>query len=42
MDRGAWWAPWGCKELDTMETAEHTAHPPFETLQKKELRLLLP
>ena len=19
MDRGAWWAPWGCKELDMTE-----------------------
>ena len=27
MDRGAWKGPWGCKELDTTEAAEHAPKP---------------
>ena len=26
MDRGAWWATWGCKELDTTERLTHTGN----------------
>ena len=25
-DRGAWWGPWGHKELDTTEVTYHTCH----------------
>jgi len=26
MDRGAWWGPWDCKELDMTEHAQTHAH----------------